>query len=84
MAQQKYSRIVSLFKGKHTDLVFHEGSVLKDQLNKAMTYIESDWNRCKKDVMKMIIDIELSNNKDDPVKHEEHKNHCFVHYGIYE
>ena len=73
MVQQKYSRIVSLFKGKDTDLVFEDGSVAKYQLKKAMAYIESDWTRCKNDVMKMIVDIELGDSKADDIKKEEHK-----------
>ena len=73
MVQQKYSRIVSLFKGKDTDLVFEDGSVAKDQLKKAMAYIESDWTRCKNDVMKMIVDMELGDSKADDIKKEEHK-----------
>ena len=68
MAEQKYSRLVSLFKGKHTDLVFDEGNVVKDKRNKAMTYIKSDWSRRKNDVMKMIVDIELCDSKADDIK----------------
>ena len=40
---------------------------------KAMGNIGSDWSRCKKDLMKMIVDLELGNNIDNEIKHEEHK-----------
>ena len=57
MANQKYTQLVRLFNNQDKDIVFDEGSVAKVQLKKAVSYIGSDWNRCRKDVTKMIIDL---------------------------
>lgn len=72
MANQKYTHLVRLFSNQDKDIVPDRGSVAKEQLKKAGSYIESNWNRCRNNVTRMIIDLELGDQKGDPIKEEDH------------
>ena len=68
MVKQKYSRLVNIMEKNKDQVTFDEGSSTKQQLAQAITYIESDWNRSKLDVMKMIVNVELDHDKGVPVQ----------------